>query len=84
MRLLFVLALLPLIGIVSWLASPILIALWSIVKVAERIRASFGAFGELAFFEMFVVLTVLSFQSRKFFWFGLLPVVAATVFLARS
>lgn len=83
MRLLFFFALLPVIGIVSWVASPILIALWSIVKLAERIRASVGAFGELAFFEIFVVLTVLSFKSGKFFWLGLLPVTVATVVLAR-
>lgn len=83
MRLLFVLALLPVITIVAWIAAPLLIALHAVVTVAERIRASFGAFGELAFFEIFVVLVTLSWKSSRFFWFGLLPVTITTVVLAR-
>jgi hypothetical protein len=82
MRMLLVLGLLPVITIVAWVAAPLLVALHAVFTVAERVRATFGAYGELAFFEIFVVLAVLSFKSGKFFWLGLLPVTIATVVLA--
>lgn len=84
MQLLLVLALLPFIYILAWAASPALVALHSIVVVAERLRTNAGPLAEAGFFVALAMLTTLCGKSWRFFWFGLLPVIVGCIVVVRS
>lgn len=83
MHLLLVLALLPFIWLAAWVLSPILIVLQSIVVLAERLRLYGGLLAEGGYFATLVVLVVLCGKTSRFFWFGVLPVIVASVALTR-
>lgn len=84
MRFLLVMLVLPLIYVAAWLVSPLLIALYSVVKVAEQIRANFGGVAAGIFQVGLITLVALAVQSRRWFWFGLLPVTVLTCLVART
>jgi hypothetical protein len=83
MQLIFILALLPFIYVLAWLASPLLYAAYSVVVVAEKVHNQFGPLAEFAFFDIFIVLGIFCGWSTRFFWFGLLPLVVACCVIAR-
>jgi hypothetical protein len=83
MQLLFVLALLPLVYLLAWVAAPFLYALHSVVVVAEKIHNQFGPVAQFAYFDLFIVLTVMCGYSRHFFWLGLMPLIVGTCVVAR-
>lgn len=83
MQLLLVLALLPFVYILAWVTSPLLVALHSIVTVAERLRVHVGPIPEATLFVVLAMLVALCGKSSRFFWLGLLPVLLGIVALAR-
>lgn len=83
MHLLLVLAVLPVVYVFAWLVSPLLVALYSVVTVAERLRTDVGPLAEAGFFVALAMLTTACGKSSRFFWFALLPVIVVTVFIAR-
>jgi hypothetical protein len=82
MQLLFILALLPFIYLLAWVASPLLYAVYSIGIVAEKVHNQFGPFVQFVFFDIFIVLIVFCGWSRRVFWFGLLPLILACSVIA--
>lgn len=83
MQFLLVLLLLPAIYLAAWLISPLLIALYSVVKVAEQIRGNFGGMGAGIFQVGLIMLVALAVQSSRWFWLGLLPVMVVICLVAR-
>lgn len=83
MHFLLVMMLLPVIYVLAWLVSPVLIALYSVLKVAEEIRANFGGVAAGTFQVGLITIVALAVQSKRWFWFGLLPVLVITCLVDR-
>jgi hypothetical protein len=83
MHLILVLAVLPVVYIVAWLLTPVLVVLHSTMTVGEYLRQHVGAWAEMSFLVGLFTAVAGAFESRRFFWFGLLPLLLGTVVVAR-
>jgi hypothetical protein len=83
MQLLFILALLPFIYLLAWLISPFLVALHSILSVADLLRTKVGGWAGTLLVITYITMVAAGVASRRFLWWGLLPITVGIVALAR-
>jgi hypothetical protein len=81
MQLVLVLAQLPAIYVLAWLISPILVAIHAVVTVGERLRMHVGPLSDGVFIVALVVFVAIGATSRKFLWFGLVPLTVVMVLI---
>lgn len=74
MWLLAVVALLPFIYLFSWVAAPFLFVFGRNMHFAEKLYG-YSGYAAWAFYMVIIMLVVMSGHSKRFFWFGLLPVL---------